>query len=97
MQPVKFVPNGFCRISMVGDGFQSQSRGKDAIIVPAPEAASENEQVLRYYDCSCGSVRQVPGTIVEQEEARIVFEVNPGKRFILETFADRASRPAAGK
>jgi len=82
-QTINFVPRGFCRVTMVGDNFTATSRAKDAMVVPAG-AAGEPDQQLRFYDCSCGHIRQLPGRVVEVGEERLVFEVSPGKKFILE-------------
>jgi len=83
-QTINFVPNGFCRITMAGDGFKAQSRAKDAMIVPLPETSAEGTHLLRFYDCSCGSIRQIAGEVIEAGEEQVVFRVGPGKRFILE-------------
>jgi exopolysaccharide biosynthesis protein len=84
MQQINFVPQGFCRITMAGKDFRVQSRAKNTIIVPMTETTTKATHQLRFYDCSCGSIRQISGKIIENEEERIVFRVNEGKKFILE-------------
>ncbi len=88
-QIINFVPLGFCRITMVGAGFMAASRAKDAMVLPLADGGNGQSQQLRFYDCSCGHIRQLPGRVVEREADRMVFEVGPGKKFILE----KLSRP----
>ncbi len=83
-QTINFVPNGFCHITMAGETFKAQSRAKDAMIVPLPETTAEATHLLRFYDCSCGSIRQITGKVVEAGDERIIFRVGAGKKFILE-------------
>ena len=84
MQQINFEPQGFCRITMAGENFSVKSRAKNTVIIPMTETSSDATHQLRFYDCGCGSVRQIPGKIIENEEERIVFRVNEGKKFILE-------------
>ncbi len=88
-QNINSVPHGFGKITMRGENFSAVSRAKDAMILPAPGQEPAAEQQLCFYDCNCGHIRQLPGRVVEQGEERLVFEVSPGKRFILE----KLSRP----
>jgi len=83
-QTINFVPNGFCHITMAGETFRAQSRAKDTMLIPLPETTTEATHLLRFYDCNCGSIRQVTGKIVETGDERIIFRVSAGKKFILE-------------
>ena len=84
MQQLNYIPTGFCRVTMVGEKFTAQSRAKDVMIIPLPEPGDQETHQLRFYDCGCGSIRQVAGKIVEAGEAKIVFQVCEGKRFVIE-------------
>ncbi|MBN2332042.1 MAG: hypothetical protein JXO49_09175 [Deltaproteobacteria bacterium] len=87
MEQINYVPRGFCTITMVVDGASSQSRAKDLMIFPLEDPTSEQTHQLRFYDCSCGCLRQLPGMIVEAGEERIVFAVSAEKQFIIERLA----------
>jgi hypothetical protein len=69
---------------MAGETFKAQSRAKDAMIIPLPKTTTVATHLLRFYDCNCGSIRQITGKIVETGEERIIFRVGTGKKFILE-------------
>jgi hypothetical protein len=69
---------------MAGETFKAQSRAKDAMIIPLSETTTETTHMLRFYDCNCGSIRQITGKIIETGNERIVFRVGAGKKFILE-------------
>ncbi len=86
MAQIDFIPEGFCRVTMLGENFRSESRGKDAIVLTLPEAADDMTHQLRFYDCSYGTIRQLPGKLVEIAEDRLVFQVGSAKKFILESY-----------
>ncbi len=84
MQQLNYIPRGFCRITMVGDDFSSQSRAKDVMIIPVTEPSAAETHQLRFYDCGCGAIRQVTGTVVAADAEKVVFQVGEGKKFVIE-------------
>jgi hypothetical protein len=53
-------------------------------IIPLSEPTAEETHQLRFYDCGCGAIRQVPGKVVAADDGKVIFQVCEGKKFIIE-------------
>ena len=84
MQQLNYIPRGFCQVTMVAAEISSKTRAKDVMILPVEDPLSGQTHQLRFYDCGCGSIRQVPGSVAEAAEGRVVFLVSAEKKFIIE-------------
>ena len=87
MQQLNYIPHGFCQVTMVVAEISSKTRAKDVMILPVEDPAPGQTHQLRFYDCGCGSIRQVPGSIAAADEQRVVFAVSAEKKFIIEKLA----------
>ncbi len=87
MQQCNYIPSGFCQVTMVVDEMSSKTRAKDVMVLPIEDPGPGQTHQLRFYDCGCGSIRQIPGSLAEADEKRVVFVVSAAKRFIIEKLA----------
>jgi len=84
MQQLNYIPRGFCQVTMVAAEISSQTRAKDVMILPVEDPLPGQTHQLRFYDCGCGSIRQIPGVVSEELEGRVTFVVSAEKHFIIE-------------
>jgi hypothetical protein len=84
MQQLNYIPRGFCQVTMVADEISSKTRAKDVMVLPVEDPVPGQTHQLQFYDCGCGSIRQIPGVVTEAAEGRVVFTVSAEKRFIIE-------------
>ena len=84
MQQLNYIPRGFCQVTMIAAEISSKTRAKDVMILPVEDPIPGQTHHLRFYDCGCGSVRQISGSVTEAREDQVIFAVSAEKHFIIE-------------
>jgi hypothetical protein len=87
---MEIKPERFYNIYLSCQGFSSLSRAKNIKIL---ELSDDDKKILKtdyispthrliFYDCTCGSMKDLVGCI-EKDNEEIVFSVSPEKKFII--------------
>ncbi len=68
----------FYTVILECEGFFSKARAKDVDIVK-----NNDEDVLVFYDCTCGVRKEIPGKIEKNDNNEIIFSVSDKKKYIV--------------
>ncbi len=87
---MELKPGRFYNIILSCQGFGSQSRAKDVKIIELDKDEIkdydfyENKPTHRliFYDCTCGGMKELVGTI-EKNDTDIIFSISSEKKFII--------------